>query len=315
MKKLTVIVCMLIGVVCARAQHQIYPFFDDKGTVRIETLELNNAADTLVSVFHRADDIVWSRIVYRIIDMRYKQNYQLYFPTRYDDPEYKSLIKVIVDGIVDGLPIYRKAQDNIKPDFSLESQIAMEEIPTLFMIDDPTADYSEDTCHYNVECSDAMLLHYNKAEDKMSFHFYPYEKFVRNQLKYLIQEVVFFDRHNSRLYTKIIAIAPLQSDKIFSTEKDQVMFALQESMLFWIAFDDLRPYLAKQYMIPQANDSRRVTFDEFFAKKLYTSYILGDSNMYNRMILDYATSDEEIKKEQQRIADELLNFEQDLWEY
>ncbi len=315
MKRLSLTVCLLAGVLLANAQHQIYPFFDDKGAVRIETMELNDAADTLVSVFHRADDIVWSRIVYRVIDMRYKQNYQLYFPVRYDDPQYRSLFKVIVDGIVDGMPIYRKAQDNIKPEFSEDNFIGKEEIPTLFMVDDPTADYSEDTCHYNVECSDAMLLHYDKAADQMSFHFYPYESFVKNQLKYLIQEIVFFDRHTSRLYSKIIAIAPLQADKIFSRENDQVMAAMHESILFWIPFDALRPYMAKQYMIPQLNDNKRMTFDEFFAKKLYTSYILGDSNMYNRMILDYATSEADVKKEQQRIFDELLNFEQDLWEY
>ena len=315
MKKISVIFSLaFLTIGIASAQHQIYPFFDDRGAIRIETTELNDAADTLVSVFHRADDIVWSRVVYRIIDMRYKQNYQLYFPVRYDDPEYRSLFKVIVDGIVDGMPLYRKAQDNIKPTFRKEDVIGKAEIPTLFMVDDPTADYSEDTCHYNVTCSDAMLIHYDEADDKMSFHFYPYEGFVKNQIKYLLQEVVFFDKHTSRLYSKIIAIAPLQSDKIVS-DSTNVMSALHESLLFWIAFDELRPFLAKQYMIPQSNDTKRMTFDEFFSKKLYTSYLLGDSNMYNRMIPNYAKSEEEVKKEQQRIFDELLNFEQDLWEY
>ncbi len=314
MKKLSVIALLLVSVITANAQHQIYPFFDSKGAVRIETTELNDAADTLVSVFHRTDDIVWSRIVYRIIDMRYKQNYQLYFPTRYDDPEYRSLFKVIVDGIVDGLPVYRKAQDNIKPQFGIEDIYTKAEIPPLFMNDDPTADYSDDTTHYDIAKSDAMLLHYDSITNQMSFHFYPYEGFVKNQLKYLIQEIVFFDKHTSRLYSKIIGIAPLQSDKILSGA-DNVPSALQESILFWLAFDELRPYLAKQYVIPQSNDTKRITFDEFFAKKLYTSYLIGDSNMYDRMFLNYAKTEQEVKREQQRVFDELLNFEQDLWEY
>lgn len=313
MKKLSVILCLLLGTLTISAQHTIYPFFDDNGAVRIETVELTSSADTLLSVFHRADDIVWSRIVYRVIDMRYKQNYQLYFPTNSDDPQYRSLFKVIVDGLIDGLPVYRKSQDKIKPEFSAANMFEKEDIPSLFLINDFSTDYSDDTCYYNVECSDAMLMHYNKAEDKLSFHFYPYEKFVRNQLKYLIQEIIFFDKHNSRLYSKIIAIAPLQSDKIFTT--DNVMSAMHESILFWIPFDALRPYLAQQYMIPQSNDSKRLTFDEYFAKKLYSSYIFGDSNMYNRMIMDYSRTEEEVKKEQQRIFDELLTFEQDLWEY
>ncbi len=314
MKKLSVIAFLLISVITANAQHQIYPFFDSKGAVRIETQELNDAADTLVSVFHRADDIVWSRIVYRIIDMRYKQNYQLYFPTRYDDAEYRSLFKVIVDGIVDGMPIYAKAQDHIKPRFHDMDLLAKADIPPLFLNDDPMEDYSEDSLHYNIAHSDYMLLHYDSIKDEMSFHFYPYEKFVRNQLKFMIQEIIFFDRHTSRLHSKIIGIAPMQSDKIVS-DSDNVASALQESILFWIAFDELRPYLAKQYVIPQKNDTKRITFDEFFAKKLYTSYLVGDSNMYDRIFLNYAKSEEEVKKEQQRVFDELLNFEQDLWEY
>lgn len=313
MKKILVIASLLLGVMTANAQHQIYPFFDEKGAVRIETTELNDAADTLATVFHRADDIEWSRIVYRIVDLRYKQNFQLYFPTNSDDAQYRSLFKVVIDAIADGLPVYEKSADNIKPNFNNVLDKSL--IPGMLMIDDPYQDYSDDPDHYDVARSSAMLLHYDESTDSLTFNFFPYENFVKNQTKYLIQELVFFDRHTSRLYSKIIAIAPMHAEKIMSTEPDDVMNALQESILFWLSFDQLRPYLAKQYMIPQSNDSKRMTFDDFFAKKLYASYLLGDSNMYNRMFPHYAKSVEDIKKEQARVAEELLTVEQDLWEY
>lgn len=313
MKKTLAIAVLLCSVLTIKAQHQIYPFFDEKGLVRIETTELNDAADTLISVFHRADDIVWSRVVYRIIDLRYKQNFQLYFPTNSDDPQYRSLFKVILDAMADTLNVYPKSADNIKPQFT--EPLKPTEIPGMLMIDDITADYSDDSTHYDITSSSAMLLHYNPSTEKLQFNFFPYENFAKNVYKYLIQEIIFFDKHTSRLYSKIIAIAPMQADKITATEPDQVMEALLQAVLFWIPFDDLRPYLAKQYMIPRVNDNARMTFDDFFIKKLYSSYLLGDSNMYNRMILNYTNDEAEIKKEQQRIAAELLNFEQDLWEY
>ena len=315
MKKTLSIVVLLCGMLSASAQHPIYPFFDDKGAVRIETTELNDASDTLISLFHRADDIVWSRVVYRVIDLRYKQNYQMYFPVNSDDPQYRSLFKVIIDAIADGLEVYPKYADNIKPFFDVP--LGKEEIPGMLMIDDITADYSDDSTHYDISSSSAMLLHYNKAKDKLEFNFFPYENFAKNQYKYLIQEIIFFDRHTSRLYSKIIAIAPMQADKITNPEPEpeEIMDALMQSILFWIPFDNLRPYLARQYMIPRVNDNARMTFDEFFMKRLYASYLLGDSNMYNRMFLHYAFTEKEIKKEQQRVFDELLNFEQDLWEY
>lgn len=320
MKKLSAIAILLFGVVALNAQHPIYPFFDDKGSVRLETVELNAAADTLVSVFHRADDIVWSRIVYRIIDMRYKQNYQLYFPVITEKgTSYRNLFRVILDGIGDGLPVYQRLDGDIKPVLSDENILPKAQIPpTLMVYNQERADEAaeqNDTCYSNVACSNEMLFNYDAETNQLIFNEYAYSNgaFIRNQLKYLIQEIVFFDKHTSRLYSKIVAIAPLQSDKI--QNKDDLMAAVNESMLFWVAFDELRPYLAKQYMIPQLNDTKRMTFDEFFAKKMYSSYLLGDSNMYNRMFLNYAKTEEEVRKEQQRVLDELLNFEQDLWEY
>ncbi len=37
--------------------------------------------------------------------------------------------------------------------------------------------------------------------------------------------------------------------------------------------------------------------------------------MFNRMLLEFVVDANKIRKEQQRIETELLNFEQDLWEY
>lgn len=314
MKKISIIACLMLGVLTAQAQHKVISFFDELGSARIQTEEFSQAHDTIVMVDHRIDDIIWSRYVYRIIDMRYKQNYQLYFPTKPDDADYRSLFKVITDAVVDGLPIYEKNMETIKPDFKQEP-IDRKHIPTMFMADDPLADYSDDPTHFDIAESDAMLIHYDSVSDQLTSHNYAYEQLVKNQLKYLIQEVVFFDKHTSRLYSKIMGIAPLQSDKISTRDNSNIMGSLRESIMFWIPFDLLRPYLAMQYAIPNRNEVKRVTFDEFFQKHLYTSYIVGEGNMYNRWIPDYAKTEAEVRKEQERIANELLNFEQDLWEY
>jgi len=307
-------VCFTLVFAMAHAQHSVTSFFDELGSARIRTEEFSQAHDTIVQIDHRIDDIIWSRYIYRIIDMRYKQNYQMYFPVESDDADYRNLFKVITDAVVDGMPIYERSASNIKPDFR-QPPVDRKVIPTLFMADDPAADYSDDPTHFEICCSDAMLIHYDSVADELSFHFYPFEKLVRNQLKYLIQEIVFFDKHTSRMYRKIIAIAPLQSDKISTRDDSDIMGSLIQSIMFWIPFDALRPYLAMQYVIPNRNETKRVTFDEFFQKHLYTSYIVGEGNMYNRWIPNYIKTADEAKKEQERIATELLNFEQDLWEY
>lgn len=313
MKKLCFIVCLLGICLTTQAQHQIMNFFDSKGMAQLQTQAYNPQSDSIVTTDHRIEDVIWSRVVYRIIDMRYKQNFQLYYPTRYDDPYYRNLFKVIVDAIADGMPVYEKRQDQISPNFTTPMEKTA--IPLILMAENGTEDFSNDPDHYNISKSDAMVLRYDSTEDQLSFHFYPFGDFVKNQLKYVIQEVVFFDRHTSRLYSKITAIAPMQADKIVSNEDTNLMNPLLQSMLFWISFDDLRPYLRKQFIIPFKNETKRVSFDEFFAKRLYSSYILGEGNIYNRMIPEYCFTKEDIEKEQERIASEMLKFEQDIWEY
>lgn len=313
MKKLCFIACLLGICLTAQAQHQVTSFFDSKGMAQLQTQSYNPQSDSIVTTNHRIEDVIWSKVVYRVIDMRYKQNFQLYYPTRYDDPNYRNLFKVIVDAIVDGMPVYEKRQDQVTPDFT--TPLEKTSIPLILMAENGTEDFSNDPTHYHLGLSDAMVLNYDSIEDQLSFQFYAFGPFVRNQLKYIIQEVVFFDRHTSRLYSKITAIAPLQADKIASREDTNLIKPLLQSMLFWISFDDLRPYLRKQFVIPFQNETKRVTFDEFFAKRLYTSYILGDGNIYNRMIPEYCFTKEDIEKEQERIAAEMLKFEQDIWEY
>lgn len=309
-KKLSIIACFVLGITTAQAQHIPTQFLDEYGSARITTEEFSSAHDTVVIINHRIDDVIWARYVYRIIDMRFKQNFQLYFPVLSDDPDYRNLFKVITDAVIDGMPIFEKQTGTIKPDFKQEPA-AKKVIPGMFLQGNPL-DGDPDL---DISSSNDMVVHYDSIEDEFSFNFYPYESLVRNQVKYLTQEVVFFDKHTSRLHTKIIAIAPLYSERITITDSTQVMGALNESIMFWVPFDLLRPYLAMQYAIPNRNETKRVTYDEFFQKRLYTSYIVGEGNMYNRWIPDYANTYEDIKKEQDRIATELLNFEQDLWEY
>lgn len=306
MKKLCILVVLFATTMVANAQYPINSFFAPDGTVRLETQELLEGSDSLVTIRHRSEDIVWRRDIYRIIDMRQKQNFQLYFPATSDDPIYWSLYRLILDAVAQGMNIYRPDQYVVKPTFNAERLVPREEVQDYFM----TGTWSD----LDREDLDTYLLLYDSVENKLTPNFTRYETYVRNQLKFLVQEVVFFNKHTSRLYTKIVAIAPLQPDMASGDEESPAEF-MRTSIKFWILFDELRPYLARRYMIPTQNEQKRVTFDEFFQKRLFASYIVGESNMYNRMILDYCKTEDKAKKEQARIESELLTFEQDLWEY
>ena len=311
MKKVSIFILALLGACMTYAQHSINSFFDDMGIVSLETQELKESSDTLVHVFHRTDDGVWSRVVYRIIDMRFKQNYQLYTPVSAEDPVYSSLFRTMLRAIEKGMPVYEKSSivGDIRPYFNL-SPMPKEMIPTVL-----NTDRTGELGDGNIATSEYMLLNYDSISDKMTFNGYSYNSFVRNQLKFMIQEIIFFDKHYSRMYSKLLAIAPMNVDNANIYDGMSVMEALYGQILFWVPFDAFRPHMAQQYVTPRGSNSARVTFDDFFIQKKYSSYLVGVDNIYSRMIPEIGTTYEEIQKEQKRIETELLNVEQDLWEY
>ena len=302
MKKYCIVSLVIITTLFPRllsAQEKQVPFFDKKGNVRVQTTEMDALADTIANVNHRADDVVWSRIVYRVIDMRDKQNYQLYFPMRANDV-YRSLFRTMLDAICKGVPVYRKNAREIVPSFNDSARLEGDELSKVFAYDNNM---------------DNNLIQINPITKQAKIVGDQYYNYVKNQFKFMIQEIIFFDKHTSCMYSKIIAIAPIYALHPDNSQSKNPMKFFRESVLCWFAFDELRPYLARQYVIPNGNETARLTYDEYFAQKIYTSFLLGDSNMFNRMLLESELSYDRIHKEQNRIETELLNFEEDLWEY
>ena len=68
-------------------------------------------------------------------------------------------------------------------------------------------------------------------------------------------------------------------------------------------------------MITDHNNGLRMSYDDLFIKRRFSSNIYKESNLQNRMLLDYNATPEDVKREQQRIKQDILNEEQDLWEY
>lgn len=398
MKRFSLLACLLIAfALTAGAQHPINSFFDDMGSANLQTQDMLTSYDangryrndTIVKTFHRSDDVVWSKMVYRIVDLRYRQNYNMNFPILPSDPEYKNFLKLILDAMIEGLPVYPKKYCrsphldptfSIKPDFSQPLQgkdIVRALMPCKAMVDDQFEESIDlDSLAGVPEDNQITPIYFDSVSG--SFQYAPDATFVnyrKGQYKFLLQEVVFFDKHTSRMHRKIVAIAPLNTNKItkgisfaklepeeevveeaVEGEEEEVaeneneeeedednegeyqskldaqrmaemdpdynyMAGLYESIIFWIPFDQLRPYMANQFVIPEKNETKRVTYDEFFQKHLYTDYLVGDGNMYNRMITDFKASqgqnmsEDQIKKEQARIQEEMLNVELNLWEY
>lgn len=266
-------------------------------SVKREIVKMRNAIQSRM----RFDDIPWSVTIYRIIDMREKQNLPLYFPLEETDG-FKSLMNVMLEGVMHrNLTVYRKGirDDEFRPDFSKAKAIPFDS--TEYLINNVFSYKEGDSEFYP-----ALMV--DPATKKLAIDNMTIIEFLKRQQRFLIKEVWFFDKHRSVQESRIEAIAPL-----LSYPKDQS--SLIKSIVCWFKFNELRALLAEEKIFWGDNQSSDVTFDLFFSQRLYSGNILGQDDRYHRTLLDYLTNADEVKDAQDNIQRSIINFENDLWEY
>lgn len=132
--------------------------------------------------------------------------------------------------------------------------------------------------------------------------------------KFRIKEEVIFDKESSRLFWRILGIAPVKK-VITSMGMD-----LGETEIFWLYYPDLRPTFAKYQVYNGKNYGARMSWEELFETRMFGSRIVKSTidNPYDLYIKNYrGISDNKMLQlyESENIYDEIFNYEQDLWSY
>ncbi|MCX8020169.1 MAG: gliding motility protein GldN [Chitinophagaceae bacterium] len=131
--------------------------------------------------------------------------------------------------------------------------------------------------------------------------------------KFRIKEDWVFDREASRMFVRIIGIAPMKT--IYSVDKKTERGA---TPLFWIYYPDLRPVLAKYEVYnPKNMGQSRMTWEELFESRMFSSYIVKSTmdNPGNKFLRSYIKDPILALLEGENIKEKIFNFEQNLWEY
>jgi gliding motility associated protien GldN len=130
-------------------------------------------------------------------------------------------------------------------------------------------------------------------------------------IKFRLKEEWVFDKESSRMYTRILGIAPIK------TYVDDAGNVLGESPLFWIYYPDLRPILSLYEVYNGKNFGGRMSWEELFESRYFASYIVKSTidNPYDLFIKQYIKDDILRLLEGDNIKSKIFNFEQDLWSY
>jgi gliding motility associated protien GldN len=129
--------------------------------------------------------------------------------------------------------------------------------------------------------------------------------------KYHVKEEVIFDKESSRLFWRILGISPVKN-VITSAGID-----LGPSELFWVYYPDLRKTLNKYMVYNPKNYAGRMTWEELFESRFFSSYIVKSSNNNpNDKFLSQIIKNPLFRLlEGENIKERIFNYEQDLWSY
>lgn len=231
----------------------------------------------------READAVWSKRYYRMVDLREKVNYPLYYPTKPNIQDgRRSFVNIILDEIKAGnITVYNALSYTPTTYNDIEKYMGGGEKHIQKAVGDGST------------TKDTLIIEPSKPE------------MIQNLVIY---EEWYFDKKLARLDVRIIAIELLFLGTNAAGEP-------AKTEVGWVKFNEIRDILAKYEVFAPKNDAQRISYDDFFMQRRFSGYMLGESNVYNdRKINDYLAGKPALF-EAERIKNELFDFEHDLWEY
>ena len=301
MKKiLLLILTTFVMGLCTYSQNNVLTV-DEMNSVYKKENHPNKTVKAYASL--RQADVMWSRTIWREIDLREKINHPIYYPENdgisHTIEDRKSLIDVICTAINEGSIT---AYDNAVIDDEFREPMTQENIKK---IGGAKEEYVESTDWDKVISGE--LTEEEATIDKLEV-----TPFDRNSIKkWRLKEVWFFDKQRSEMDVRILGICPLQEGK------DEVTGRLDGTYnpLFWVYFPEAREILVNAEVFNlMKNDAERRTYDDIFWKRMFSSTIIKEANVYDRKVNEFMMGLDALL-EAEKIKTEIFNIEHDLWEY
>jgi gliding motility associated protien GldN len=132
--------------------------------------------------------------------------------------------------------------------------------------------------------------------------------------KFRIKEDWIFDKESSRLFVRIVGIAPVIPYKLSTGD----IIANSDRPVWWVYYPDLRKTLSKYDVYNPKNASAEMTWEELFEGRMFSSYIVKSTtdNPYDLPLSSIYPNNTLFRLLQgDKIKDKIFNYEQSLWSY
>lgn len=231
-------------------------------------------------------DLSWMRVIYRQLDLTKPANAPLYFPEPPLNGE-ENLFRTIMRLVADGkLNVYEYLDG--REIFTDKYKLATKDVLDRFHIEYSQAKGStEKRPRFTIEEADVP------ADEVLSY--------------YIIERYQ-FDNRTNKLRTIIEAVCPVLH------RSDEWGSEAMKYPMFWVKFDDLRPYMSTQNIfLTDDNNLPTSTYDDFFLLGMYDGDIIKTRNLRNQSMMQLYPDSESLKRAQDSIQHQLDNFDKKLW--
>ena len=283
--RLILVVSLLLAAQATVAQPPARQKGNTKKTGKVESTTVTGLSERAKSQYPGTvtpQEVEWKRDIYRELDLEKEQNASLYYPV---EPmgESMNLFTFLFKNIVKG--------DMTAYEYSLDGYESFSDdkvVDPKVMLEDYRIMYDEENGETIVANSDIP-----SAEVK----------------SYFIKESYYFDTRTGTYGKRITALCPVlhRNDDEFSTQ-------VIKYPMFWVSYDEIAPLLARQsVMTSSLNNVSSMTLDDYFTKGTYEGSIYKTVNLKNQAIAQYCEDSTAIKKEQDKIEQQLKDFRTNLW--
>lgn len=231
-------------------------------------------------------ELSWMKVIYRSLDLNKSENAPLYFPEQPVDGN-ESLFRIIMRLLANNqLPVYEYLDG--REVFTDEHRLKAKDV-----LD-----------RYHIYYQEAK----GSSERNPKFEIHESDIPATEVLTYYIVEKWEFDTRTNRMRSHVEAVCP-----VLHRSDDYGMEALKYPM-FWVKYDDLRPYLSTQNIFTSDyNNLPSCTYDDYFQMALYDGDIYKTRNLRNRSMRQLYPNPDDMKHAQDSIQKELDSFEKKLW--